>query len=168
MYHFYIYASHHKYVYVREKWGHFESIRASDFPQSRKSRGIRDLKRNPWNYKINFFWMSVSQYVLSFLLSTHSVDCAVSLLLPIHRVNSALALIRKINTLTGSASVHHIVMASLPGITCGLQERPLAKSYKTVCSHGLSRNSGTDGWWSPLSCIKSQSVPEKRFTLWLE
>ena len=62
-------------------------IRASDFPRSRKSRGIRgiaDVKRNPFF----FFFFNVSHMAfssaLSFLLSTHSLDCAVPLLLSIH------------------------------------------------------------------------------------
>ena len=73
--------------------------RASDFPRSRKSRGIRgiaNLKRNfgnsPKKKKKNFFfffffkcqsYMAFSS-VLSFLLSTHSFRCTVPLLLSIH------------------------------------------------------------------------------------
>ena len=35
-------------------WG--VNYRASDFPRSRKSRGIADLKRNAWNSKFFFFF----------------------------------------------------------------------------------------------------------------
>ena len=70
-----------------------ERYRASDFPRSRKSRGIRgiaDLKRNLENSKKKkkkkFFFQSHMAFssVLSFLLSTHSVGCTMPLLLSIH------------------------------------------------------------------------------------
>ena len=62
-----------------------EYYRASDFPRSRNSRNCR-LETESVKFPIFFLCQSHMAFscVLSFLLSTHSIDCAVPLLLSIH------------------------------------------------------------------------------------
>ena len=59
--------------------------------------------------------------VLSFLLSTHSVDCAVPLLLSIHLVNSALFLQFTAQIVRALLTVHIILVARIfvvPNYVC--------------------------------------------------